>query len=180
MREHSSSIAATVKRFNYYDRRCNSGEIPSHVTSKCYFIFNGDIEFYSNQNDDSKTIEVKDGTCDSLLALDSEDNFYCVEELDNGRQLIRIDRNTREALAITPETDQEILQAVVSSNDEQVLFTASREDDSDSITAYVVAAAGGTEPRELSALTGQLSKDQKLYSWTAKSGRIEPEQTTPE
>jgi hypothetical protein len=148
------------------------GELPSRVTSKCYeSAYGGDIEFYSNKTmavDGSyETIDVANGAYDSLLALDSKDNFYCVEELDSGQQrLVRVDNGTGEAREITPETDQEILQAIVSSNDEQVLFTARRDDDP--LTAYAVPAAGGTGPRELPALAGYLSNEnQKLYSWTA-------------
>ena len=141
-------------------------EKPSHVSTKCYFISNGDIEFYTNKNANNKPIKVKGGACYSLLALDSKDNFYCAEELSNGQQhLVRIDRGTGKARAITPETDQEILQAIISSDNKQVLFTAKRGDDP--ITAYVVPATGVTGPRELSGLTGQLSEGQKLYRWTA-------------
>lgn len=150
------------------------GGLLSRVTNRCYDTFSGDIQFYSNEalNEDrsNEIFDVVGGECDSLLTVDSQDNFYCVEELGDGQQwLIRIDGNTGEALAITPETDQAILQAVVSSDEEQVLFTASR-DEYDPLTAYAVSAAGGTEPRELSALTGQL-EDQSLYSWTANTGR---------
>lgn len=159
--------------------------LPSQVTSGCYTPDSdlgeggnptGDIEF--SGNDGNKNIEVEGGGCDTLYALDSEDNFYCGEVVSEGNRLVRIDKNTGEKHALTPATDQGILQAIVSSNDEQVLFTARREED-DPITAYAVAAEGGTEPRELSALTGQLSEDQELYSWAAKSGQ-EPEPSTPE
>lgn len=134
-------------------------KFPSRLSNKCYSS-NG----YGNIRVNGKTIREKE---DCLLrTLDSKDNFYRVNELSDGQeQLVRIDRSTGELRTLTPETDQEILQAVVSSNEEQVLFTARRE--GDPITAYAVATSGETEPRELSALTDELSEEDELYSWTA-------------
>ena len=132
---------------------------PSRLSNKCY-----SSNSYGDIRVNGKTIRGKEDCL--LLTVDSKDNFYCVNELSDGqKQLVRIDRSTGELRTLTPETDQEILQAVVSSNEQQVLFTARRE--GDPITAYAVSAAGESKPRELSVLTGELSEEDELYSWTA-------------